>query len=95
MFSLYCSQFFLIEWFGGQTKFKTVIPEMEKEELKGQCPDYAHSRASSVFSSKDNRNVILTREDFLPDRTADGDSLFIFSSNILDFRRSFLSYIKI
>ena len=34
--------------------------------LKGQCPDYAHARASSVFSSKDNRTVILTRQDFLP-----------------------------
>ena len=38
---------------------------------KGQCPDYAHARASSVFSPKDNRTVILTRQDFLPDRTAD------------------------
>ena len=46
--------------------------------LKGQCPDYAHARASSVFSSKDNRTVILTRQDFLPDRTADGDLLFTF-----------------
>ena len=27
--------------------------------LKGQCPDYAHAHASSVFSSKDNRTVIL------------------------------------
>ena len=63
--------------------------------LKGQCPDYAHARASSVFSSKDNRTVILTRQDFLPDRTADRDLLFIFSSNILDFRRSLSSYIKI
>ena len=53
--------------------------------LKGQCPDYAHAPASSVFSSKDNRTVLLTRQDFLPDRTADGDLLFIFSSNILDF----------
>ena len=35
--------------------------------LKGQCPDYAHARASSVFSSKDNRTVLLTRQDFLPD----------------------------
>ena len=26
-------------------------------------------------------------QDFLPDRTADGDLLFTFSSNILDFRR--------
>ena len=33
MFSVYCSLFFLIEWFAGQTKFKTVIQEMEKEEL--------------------------------------------------------------
>ena len=65
------------------------------ELLKGQCPDYAHARASSVFSSKDNRTVILTRQDFLPDRTADRDLLFIFSSNILDFQRSLSSYIKI
>ena len=62
--------------------------------LKGQCPDYAHARVSSVFSSKDNRTVILTRQDFLPDRTADRDLLFIFSSNILDFRRSLSSYLK-
>ena len=33
MFSVYCSQFYLIEWFAGQTTFKTVIQEMEKEEL--------------------------------------------------------------
>ena len=67
------------------------------ERLKGQCPDYAHARASSVFSSKDDRTVILTRQDFLPDRTADGVLLFIFSSNILDFRdrRSLSSYINI
>ena len=63
-------------------------------DLKGQCPDYAHARASSVFPSKDNRTVKLTRQDFLPDRTADRDLLFIFSSNILDFRRSLSSYIK-
>ena len=63
--------------------------------LKGQCPDCAHARASSVFSSKDNRTVILTRQDFLPDRTADGDLLFTFSSIILDFRRSFSSYLKL
>ena len=64
--------------------------------LKGQCPDYAHARASFVFSSKDNRTVIhvLTRQDFFPDRTADGVLLFTFSTNILDFRRSFLSYLK-
>ena len=70
---------------------------MTNYSLKGQCPDYAHARASSVFSSKDNRTVILTRQDFLPDRTADGVLLFIFSSNILDFcdRRSLSSYINI
>ena len=61
--------------------------------LKGQCPDYAHARASSVFSSKDNRTVILTRQDFLPDRTADRDLLFIFSSNILEFRISKKSFV--
>ena len=63
--------------------------------LKGQCPDYAHARASSVLSSKDNRTVMSTRQDFLPDRTADRDLLFIFSSDILDFQRSLSSYIKI
>ena len=62
--------------------------------LKGQCPDCAHLPVSSLFSSKDNRTVILTRQDFLPDRTTDGDLLFIFSSNILDFQRSFSSYLK-
>ena len=36
--------------------------------VKGQCPDYALARASSVFlSSKGNRTVILNRQDFLPD----------------------------
>ena len=59
--------------------------------LKGQCSDFAHVRASSVFTSKDNITVILTRQDFLPDRTADGDLLFTFSSNILEFRRSLSS----
>ena len=34
------------------------------------------------FSSKDNRTVKLTRQDFLPDHTADGDLLFIFSQVI-------------
>ena len=62
--------------------------------LKRQCPDYAHARASSVFSSKDIKTVILTRQDVLLDRTADGDLLFTFSSNILDFRRSLSSYLK-
>ena len=43
--------------------------------------------ASYVFSSKDNRTVILTRQDLLPDRTANRVLLFIFSS-IKYFRRS-------
>ena len=64
------------------------------KQLKGQRPEYAHARASSVFSSKDNRTVILTQQDFPPDRTADGDLLFTFSSNVLDFQRSLSSYLK-
>ena len=55
------------------------------------------ARASVIcffFSSKDNRTVIFTRQDSLPDRTADGNVLFTFSSNIFDFRRSFSSYLK-
>ena len=32
MFPIYC-HLFIIEWFASQTKFKTVIEEMEKEEL--------------------------------------------------------------
>ena len=71
-----------------------VVTIKQECKLKGQCPDGAHARASSVFSSKDNRTVILTRQDFLPDRTADRDLLFTFSSIILDFRRSFSSYLK-
>ena len=62
--------------------------------LNEQCLDYAYARASSVLSSKDNRTVILTRQDFFPDRPADGDFLFTFSSNILDFRRNLSSYWK-
>ena len=65
-------------------KLKVVVHFLKK--LKGQCRDYAHARASSVFSSEDNRTVILTRQDFLPDHTADADLLFIFSSNISDFQ---------
>ena len=53
-----------------------------QHQLKGQCPDYAHARVSSVFSSKDNRTVKLTRQDFLPDRTTNRNLLFIFLSNI-------------
>ena len=57
-------------------------------KLNGQCPDFAHARASSVFFlllllKKDNITAILTRHDFLrPDRTADGDLLFTFLSNM-------------
>ena len=47
-------------------------------DLKAQCPDCGHVRVASVFSSKDNRAVILTRQDFLPDRTANEDLLFTF-----------------
>ena len=68
----------------GETMFSQAKRKPERKgqrkasALKGQCPDYAHARASSVFSSKDNRTVILTRQDFLPDRTADGDLLLTF-----------------
>ena len=41
--------------------------QVNKSYLKGQCPDYVHARASAVFSSKDNRTVILTRQVLLPD----------------------------
>ena len=77
---------------GGLSEIITNL--LFKHDLKGQCPDFAHARASSVFSLKDNRTVILTRQDFLPDRTADGDLLFTILSNILDFRRSFSSYLN-
>ena len=52
------------------------------------------AQVSSVFSWKDNRTVILTWQDFCPDCTTNGDLLFTFSSNILDFQGSFLSYLK-
>ena len=58
---------------------------VSRVKLKGQCPDFAHARASSVFFlllKKDNITAILTRHDFLPDRTADGDWLWTFLSNI-------------
>ena len=74
--------------------FKGQCSRADKSLSALQCPVYAHARASSAFSSKDNRTVILTRQDFLPDRTADGDLLFIFSGNILDFRRNLSSYLK-
>ena len=47
-----------------------------------------------VVSSKDNRTVVFTGQDFFPDRTADGALLFTFSSNNLDFRRSLSFYLK-
>ena len=82
---------FYIDWFAflflmaWQWKHKFLTMSMLPDiTLKGQCPDYSHARASSDFSSKDNRTVILTRQDFLPDRTGDGDLLFTFSSNIFD-----------
>ena len=62
-------------------KFKPGIFSLNDEELKEQCPDCAHARVSFFFSSKDKRTVILTRQDFLPDRTADGDLLFTISSS--------------
>ena len=74
--------------------FKGQCSRADKSLSALQCPVYAHARASSAFSSKDNRTVILTRHDFLPDRTAEGDLLFTFSSNILDFRRNLSSYLK-
>ena len=87
--------------FGGLEVKMTVFYNMTNlyaflsmtEDHKAEC-DMQHARASSVFSSTDNRTVILTRQDFLPDRTTDGDTLFTFSSNILDFRRSLWSYLK-
>ena len=76
---------FYIDWFAflflmaWQWKHKLLTMSMLPGiTLKGQCPDYSHARASSDFSSKDNRTVILTRQDFLPDRTGDGDLLFIY-----------------
>ena len=62
----------------------TITPHNTKKRRRrrkerttyGQCPDYAHMRASSVFSAKDNRTVTLTRQDFLPDPTTDADLLF-------------------
>ena len=61
--------------------------------MSGLC-----ARASvTCFFFKDNRTVILTRQDFLANRTADGDLFFtllnnININNILAFRKSLLSY---
>ena len=49
--------------FGSNEKILSSLPGRQDGELKGQCPDCAHARASSVFFSKDNRTVILTRQE--------------------------------
>ena len=46
------------------------------------------------FFFKRQKNCHLTRQDFFPDRHANRDLLFTFSSNILDFQRSLSSYLK-
>ena len=38
-------------------EFRSNTSVIWRRQLKGQCPDYTHARASSVFSSKDNRAV--------------------------------------
>ena len=63
-------------------------------KLKGTVSRLCAPRATFVFSSKDNRIVLLTRQDFLSYHTADGVLLFIFSSNVLHFRRSLSSSLK-
>ena len=73
------------------------MESLSRHEVRGAYSflDRLRTRERHLFfSSKDNRTVILTRQDFLPDHTADGDLLFIFSGNILDFRRSLSSYLK-
>ena len=84
-----------------KTPFYWLIGERTKLQRRTQLQRYnsvpimrSRERHQSAFFSKDNRTVILTRQDFLPDRTADGDLLFTFSSNILDFGRSLSSYLK-
>ena len=63
-------------------------------QLKEQCPDYAHARASSFFFLQKTIELSYSLDKiFFPDRNADGDLLFIFSSNILDFGRSLSSHI--
>ena len=59
-----------------------------KQPLKGTALRLcALSSVICFFSFKDNRTVKLYH-DFLPDRSADGDLLLTFSSNIFNFRRS-------
>ena len=41
----------------------TIWGDRDNITLKGQCPDYEHARASSVFSPKDSRTVKLTQQD--------------------------------
>ena len=48
----------------------------------------------NFLSLKDNRTVILRRQDFLPDRIADGDLLFTLLNDPLAFRRSLSSNLK-
>ena len=68
------------------TSSDSAVWNTKASYLNGVYP--AHAEHHLFFLKKDNRTVILTRQDFLSDRTADGDLLFTFSSNILDFRRS-------
>ena len=88
----------LMGWLHYQGRLKFHDLRVVMTNTPGRCFDYGHAWASSVSSSKDNRNVKLTRQDFLPmlpDCTANSDLLFTFSSNILDFRRSLSSSFKI
>ena len=50
--------------------------------LKGQFPDYALARASSVFLQKTIELSYWLELDRELDHDADGDVLFIFSNNI-------------
>ena len=62
---------------GASFAYQSGVPiELIKGTMSRLC-----ARANAICF----RTVILTRQDFLPDRTAHGDLLFIFSSNILDF----------
>ena len=51
-----------IKWIMKFCNCRRILDIYSQCLLKGQCPDYAHARASSVFSSKDNRTVKLTRQ---------------------------------
>ena len=70
-----------------QTRDVRNPPEALIGPLKGTVSRLcAHLRIICSFLKR--QTVILTRQDFLLDRTADGDLLVTFSNNILDFRRS-------